>query len=145
MSGIESIQKHNEVRWAIGLDWKICVPMISPSGISIQTQFFQRHIFGVPSGATLASPDALVKKDNNNVTLFLRTAYLNERLPVSVFWLRDITGRAGFIKPDISYLWDKNWPIEVGAMFFNGELNGVSCDVFKHKNYSFTTVTYKWG
>lgn len=145
MTGIESVQTHNEVRWAIGLDWKIRIPLISSSGITIQPQFFQQHIFGIPPGTTVTSPDAVLERDNYNVTLFLRTAYFNERLPVSIFWLHDITGRAGFLKPSVSYLWDKHWSIETGAMFFNGQKNGVSYEVFKHKNYFFTTLTYKWG
>jgi hypothetical protein len=80
---VEAVERHNELRWAIGLDWKIRIPMISQSGITIQPQFFQQHIFGLPAGASLTSTTGVVQQNNYAATIFLRTAYLNERLTVS--------------------------------------------------------------
>lgn len=144
-TGIETLEEHDELRWAIGLDWKIRLPMLSPSGIIIQPQFFQRHIFSLPSKETLISTAGRVEQDNYAVTLFLQTAYLNERLPVSFFWLTDIKNSAGFFKPTIGYLWDKNWTIETGAMFLYGDKESESYQVFDHKDYIYMTLTYKWG
>jgi hypothetical protein len=145
LQGGERFERHDEIRWSVGLDWKVRLPILSPSGIVVSPQFFHRHVSGVSSGTPLLSPSGAVEHDNYSVSLMLRTAYLNERMPVSLFWFRDITGKSGYWKPSIGYLWDAHWSVEAGALFFDGERNGEGFQVFDHKDFFYLNVSYKWG
>jgi hypothetical protein len=145
-TNLGTLEVKDELRVALGLDWKVKIPFLNPvHGFSIGPQVYYHKIFGFPD-----TPHGLIfndslKRDSWMTTLFLSTAYMNERLTPSVFWLFDVTNKAWFIKPQVSYIFDKHWTFTVGAMFLSGQQGNMSFQLFEHKDYIFFKALYKWG
>ncbi|OPY74638.1 MAG: hypothetical protein A4E64_02197 [Syntrophorhabdus sp. PtaU1.Bin058] len=144
----------DEVRWALGVDWKIRVPFINPrSGITIMPQFYHRKILNYPNGKSLIEHDnqALLDPDNYMTTLMISTSYMNNKLTPSFFWMRDINRRADMFRYQVQYDYSDNWRYTVGALFLGGldnMNNGVmnnSFEFYDHKDQLYLKVTYRWG
>jgi hypothetical protein len=142
-----ALEKHDEIRYSLGLDWKVDLDFLNPSaGTSFGAQFFNKHICDLDSAETLTATAITPVEDNNSsITLFISTSYLNAKLTPSVFWLRDLTNKAYFVKPAISYIYDRHWTFTAGCMFLAGDKVGSSFQLFEHKDYAFFKVAYKWG
>jgi hypothetical protein len=148
------LDKVDEIRWAIGVDWKIRIPWLNPAqGITIMPQFYQRTIVNYPGGKDLVDHDSQALLDNNNymTTLMIYTSYLNNKLTPNFFWMQDINRRAYMFRYQVTYDYTDNWQFKVGALFLGGKdhmNNGVmnnSFEFFNHKDNIYTKVTYKWG
>lgn len=144
----------DEIRWAIGVDWKIRVPFINPhAGITVMPQFYHRKILNYPHGKDLIDHDnqALLDPNNYMTTLMLSTSYMNNKFTPSVFWMRDINRRADMFRLQVQYDYSDNWRYTIGAQFLGGsdhKDNGVmnnSFEFFDHKDYIYFKLTYRWG
>lgn len=141
-STINTFDKSDEFRWAIGIDWKIKIPFLNPRAyFSISPQFFQRRIIDFPSGHDLVD----LEKDNYQATLLIKTSYFNAKLVPSFFWLRDITTRSDFFKLELMYDYTHNWRFTIGSLLFRGEERGEGFEVFDNKNQVYFKITYRWG
>jgi hypothetical protein len=139
-TNINTFEKYDELRWAIGVDWKVNIRFLNPkAGFSISPQFYHRRIFDFPTNGL-----AGVEKDNYTTTLAISSSYLNARLTPSVFWMHDINNRADFFKLQLSYIYSNNWRFILGAMLLSGEEKGKSFDLFRNKDQVFCKIEYRW-
>ena len=141
-TAINTFDKSDEFRWAVGIDWKISIPFLNPSAyFSISPQFFHRGIVEFPSGHGLVN----LEKNNYQVTLLIKTSYFNGKLVPTFFWLRDINTRSDFFKLELMYDYTHNWRFTLGSLLFRGDERGKGFEVFDHKNQVYFKVTYRWG
>jgi len=146
VTALNTFEKHDELRWAIGVDWKMKINFLNPKAMfSIGPQFYQRTIMNFPHGYGLTYASAPVEKNNYMTTLFISTSYLNAKLSPSFFWMYDINNRAHFIKPQIEYSYTSNWRFTLGGMFFLGKEKGKSFQLFENKDQVFFKVEYRWS
>jgi len=132
----------DEIRWGIGVDWKIRVPWINPTqGIAIWPQFYHRNIQDVP-GEGFASG---AESDNYQWTLLMNTSYMNAKLTPSFFILRDIRSRSHFMKLEVEYKPTNNWQYAIGALLVDGSEETTGLNVFDNKDYLYLKVSYRWG
>jgi len=162
--------KSDEIRWALGVDWKIKVPFINPSqGITISPQFYMRSILDYPSkygdaaqlgGIPPIQPKrylvdhgnmAALDQNNYTTTLMMFTSYWNAKLTPSIFWMRDINRRADLFRLQCIYDHSNNWHYTLGAVFMGGKdaaNNGImnnSFEFFDNKDFLYFKLSYKWG
>jgi hypothetical protein len=143
-----TFEKHDELRWAIGVDWKLYIRFLNPkAGISIMPQFYQRTIMDFPHGYGLTYASAGVEKNNYMATLVMSTSYLNARLTPMVAWAHDITNHADFFKLQLGYAYTDNWRFTLGAiLFYEEEKNkNTSFALFKNKDQVFLKAEYRWN
>jgi hypothetical protein len=148
------LEKVDELRWAIGVDWKVKIPFINPSaGIRILPQFYHRKILNYPTGKDLIDhgSQALLDPNNYTTTLLLDTSYMNGKVTPSIFWMRDINRRADFFRYQVNYDYSNKWHYTAGAVFLAGKdhkNNGImnnSFDFYDNKDYMYFKVSYRWG
>ena len=139
---LNTFDKSDELRWTLGVDWKVKIPLLNPRAyFSISPQFFHRKIIDYPTGYKL-----VYLEENNYMASFLvRTSYFNAKLVPSFFWLRDITSRSDFFKLELSYDYTHNWRFTLGTLFFSGEEEGKGYQVFDNKDQLYFKLTYRWG
>ena len=141
VDSLDNLVEKDEVRWALGLDWKLYIrPINEKAGIGISAQVYERRILDYPTVGLSG-----LKEDNWMSTLFVSTAYLSDRLSPSVFLMFDHTNDAYLIKPQISYLWDSSWSYTLGALFLGGNKEGQGFQLFDNKDYIFFKVAYRWN
>jgi hypothetical protein len=139
---INAYTKSDEIRWALGVDWKLKIPFLNDKAMfAISPQVYHRHIVDYPRGYGLGD----LQKNNWQTTLSVSTLYLNAKLTPSVFWWRDVTNRADMIRPQVTYDYSDNWRYTIGAMFLDGAKPLKSFELFDNKDYLFFKVSYKWG
>ncbi len=140
-SNINTFFKSNEIRWAIGIDWKVKIPLLNPRAyFTVSPQFTQRAILDYPSYGLVG-----FSKNNYLVTLLLKTSYLNAKLTPSFFWLRDITQQADLFKVEVDYDYTSSWRGTVGMLLLDGSQKNKGFQVFENKDYVFFKITYKWS
>lgn len=141
VTSINTFDEHNELRWAVALDYKWIIPFINPrAGVSISPQFIHRKIMNYPSNYELSS----LKGNNYTATLSISTSYFNTRLTPSVFWWYDITNAAHFIKPQVEYAYSSKWKFTLGALIMAGNKEGQGFALFDNKNQVFFKAEYRW-
>ncbi len=135
-------KKHDEFRWALGIDWKIKIRLLNPRAYFVLSpQVFHRKIKNYPSAYELQN----VKDDNYTTSLMLRTSYFNGKLVPSFFWLQDITNESGFCRYQIDYQYTYNWQFTLGALFLGGDKRGRGFQVFENKDQIYCSISYRWG
>ena len=140
-SNINTFFKSDELRWAVGLDWKVKIPVLNArSYFTVSPQFYHRAITDYPPYG-LSS----VEKNNYMATLLVKTAYLNAKLAPTFFWLRDITNQANFFKVEMLYDYTSNWRFTLGTLFLDGNRTGKGFEVFDNKDQVYFKITYRWG
>ena len=148
------LEKVDEIRWAIGVDWKIKIPWINPTqGITIMPQFYQRHFVNYPRATNLVDHDSQALLDPNMymTTLMLQTSYFNNKLTPNFFWMQDINRRAYVFRYQLTYDYTNEWRFLLGAVFLGGKdgmNNGImnnSFEFFNHKDQLYFKVTRKFG
>jgi hypothetical protein len=113
-TNFEQFVQMDEVRWAVGVDWKVRVPFINPSqGIAIWPQFYHRHLNDIP-GEGLAGG---LESDTYQWTLLMNTSYMNAKLKPS--YAADI-GQIHFMKL-LQYDQSNNWHYTISALLVNGK------------------------
>ncbi len=141
-----SFESHDEIRWAVGVDWKVMVPVLNPySFFTISPQYYHRKIVGYPDRGMLTGPGGGPLRENNyQSSLMVSTSYLNGKLQPSFFWLRNISERADFYRFNLIYDWSHNWRYTVGALLFYGAKEGKSFEAFAHKDQVYLAVSYRF-
>ena len=141
----QKFKKSDEFRGAIGVDWKVKIPLLNAKTyFTISPQFYYRRIMDYPS--LEESPAPLFLKTNNYITsLMISTSYLHNKLNPSFFWLRDIDSKSDFFRLQLVYDHSNNWHFTLGASLFDGKKEGYGFNSFNEKNMIYFKVAYKWG
>ena len=146
---LDDFEETDELRWAIGIDWKLRIPILNPKRtFLISTQFYHRRFHDYPSGYDLVNPATgsnFEHADNYQATLLIDTAYFHEKLKPSIFWLRDITDRGNFFRFQTVYEYTNEWAFTIGALFLDGDRHTRGFEPLKHKDYLYLKIAYKWG
>jgi hypothetical protein len=141
-TSLNTLEKSDELRWAIGIDWKVKIPFLNPrTYFTISPQFYQRKILDYPSGYEFSN----LEDDNNMTTLMISTSYFHNKLVPSFFWMHDITNEADMYKVQLVYDYSYKWHYTLGALILNGEEPGKGFDVFENKDQIYFKISYKWG
>lgn len=144
-AGLDDFETHDEIRYAIGLDWKIKIDWLNPRAfITIMPQFYQRHIMDYPSAYGLMTTPGLVKENNYQTTLMIFTTYFHNKLEPSFFWLQDYTLEGGFVRPQLKYEYSDKWNLTLGAIFIDGKKPGIGFEALENKDHIYFTVSYRF-
>ncbi len=137
-----ALERHDEFRWAVGVDWGVRIPILNPTNsFSISPQFYQQRIINYPGIKEIKG----LKEDNYTTTLAISTKYLHQKLTPSVFWMYDITNKANMYRLQAVYDLNDSWQFTLGALWLHGEKFGKGFQLFDNKDYMFFKVRYKWG
>jgi len=141
-TSLNTFEKSDEFRWAIGIDWKVKIPWLNPRAyFSISPQFYHRKILDYPSGYEFSN----LEDDNYMTTLMINTSYFHNKLVPLFFWMSDLTNDADMYKLQLTYDYSNVWHYTLGALILNGEEPGKSFHVFENKDYLYFKISYKWG
>ncbi|MBI5420064.1 MAG: hypothetical protein HZA60_08240 [Deltaproteobacteria bacterium] len=137
---------HNEIRYAVGVDWKIKVPFLNPRAyFTISPQFFHKKILGYPSDFKLVSTEGPVDENNYATTLLVTTTYFHNKIVPLVFWLRDITNNAHLVKAQVTYVYSQStWQFTVGTLLLSGEEKGKGFQPLENKDQVYATIKYRF-
>lgn len=141
-NSLNDFEKKDELRLAIGADWKVKCNLLNPSAyINIGPQFYVRKILNYPTDHSLSG----LYENNYMTTLGVSTTYFHNKLTPSIFWLSDRTNKADFIRYQAIYDYSNEWRITVGATTFNGKKEGQGFQLFEDKEQFYFKVSYKFG
>jgi len=141
-TSLNTFEKSDELRWAIGIDWKVKIPFLNPrTYFALSGQFYQRKILDYPSGYQFSN----LEDDNNMTTLSINTSYFHNKLVPSFFWMNDITNKADMYKLQLVYDYSYKLHYTLGALILNGEAPGKGFHVFENKDQVYFKISYKWG
>jgi hypothetical protein len=141
VTSMQTFEKSDELRWAIGVDWKIKVNWLNPRAyITIMPQFYNRRIMDYPSNYKLSGSE----EDNWMSTLLISTSYFHNKLTPQFFWMRDITNKADMFLPSLKWEQSHKWNYTLGAVFFAGSEEGSGFQVFENKNQVYLTIAYRF-
>ena len=133
----------DEFRWAIGLDWKVKIPVLNPlTYFSISPQFYHRRLMDYPN-----TEMSSLKQNNYQATLSIGTSYLHNKLGPSLFILHDVNSKSNMIRLQLRYDHSTTWQFLLGAMFLHGdnEEKYKSFQLFDNKDQIYFKATYKWN
>ena len=139
-TSLGTLKKFDELRWAIGADWKVKIGVLNPlTYFSINAQFYHVKTLDYPSyGLT-------VLEDAYTTTLMVSTQYFHGKIKPSFFWMRDVNNHADYYKLGVKYVPSNEWEYGLGAVFFDGKEPGNGFQVFENKDYLYFKLSYKWG
>ena len=147
-NSLNAFEKFDELRWALGIDWKIKIGFLNPrTYFNISPQIYHRKILDYPSDRTLtgAGGGTPVQEDNYMTTLMINTSYFHNKIAPSFFWMHDVDNHADMYKLQLTYDYSNKWRYTLGALFLNGQEPGNSFQVFENKDYLYFKISYKWG
>ena len=140
----EEFGQHDEIRYAIGVDWKVKIRWLNPrDGFRISPQFIQRHVCGFPSDYGLMDAGGLPVEENNYyATLMVQTTYFHNKLVPTVFWQRSWQGAltGDLIIAQLGYERSYHWNYTVQAVWAEGD--GLA--PLDHKDNISVTVAYRF-
>jgi len=143
-------EKHDEIRYAIGVDWKVKINWLNPRAyFMISPQFYHRIIRDYPSGPepTLSQYGGAVpvEDDNYMTSLMILTTYFHNKLEPSFFWLEDRTNHAGFFRPQLKYEYSDKWNFTLGAVIINARKRMIpGFHALENKDHIYFTVGYRF-
>jgi hypothetical protein len=133
----------DELRWAVGLDWKVKIDFLNPrTYFAISPQFLHQRIMDYPR-VEMSS----LKKNNYTATLLINTSYLHNKLTPSIFWMRDINSKSDMWRLQLTYDYSNSLRFTLGSMFFHGDNKEdyKLFQLFDNKDQFYFKITYKWG
>lgn len=141
-TSLNTFEETDELRWAIGMDWKVKIrPLNEKYFFSISPQFYHRKIRDYPHGREYMN----VEDDNYITSLMITTSYYLNKINPSFFWMRDLNNKANMFKFQVVYDHTDYWHYTIGAILFNGSEAGKGFDVFENKDYIYFKISYKWS
>ena len=141
----ELYEKFDELRYAIGIDWRAKVRWLNPrDAFMISPQFYHRYVDDYPDGKLVQNGQGF-RENNYQYSLMVNTTYFHNKIIPVFFWLRDQTEKASMFKMQISYERSDTWNYTVGATILEGSKPGRGFSVFDHKDHLFFTVSYRFS
>jgi len=140
-----SLIQRDEFRMAIGVDWKVKVPLLNPSRyFTVSPQFYDRKVLKYPHFQLTQGGGAKVYDNNYMTSLMVKTQYFHDKIVPMVFWLRDMTQKANMFKIQTTYDRSDEWHYTVGVILLNGEQSNNGFEAFHNKDQVFFTISYKF-
>ena len=150
----ERYVKKDELRYVVGVDWKVRVDFLNPKAFFFFSgQFFHRHVMNFNADMTPAEVAAKmdlkdflanIKEDNYVSTLVVNTSYFHNKLTPQFFWMRDMTLNGNMFKPQLTYDYSDKWHYTIGALFLDGKTSQKGFEPLKNKDQLFATVKYRF-
>jgi hypothetical protein len=140
-----TFKKYDEVRWAVGIDWKIWWRLINErAAFMISPQFYHRTILNAPRNSLTATNGQPVRDNNYQASLMVNTSYFHNKIVPMFFWLRDISEQANMFKIQVTYERSDVWNYTVGTLLLNGAKTQRGFDVMTNKDQIYCTVGYRF-
>ncbi len=144
-----STEEHDEIRYAVGIDWKIKINWLNPRAyFTLSPQFYHRKVFDYPSGYTLHqnATTGSVFEDTYQTTLMARTTYFHNKLEPMFVWVNNWTSEeeGRFYIYQLKYDYSHNWEFKLGAVLIDGDVPQEGFEVFNEKDHAYFTVSYKF-
>ena len=141
-TSLNTFEKSDELRWALGVDWKVKIPFLNPMAyFMVSPQFYHRKIMDYPTGYSFAN----LQEDNYMTSLMMNTTYFHNKIVPMFFWLHDVNNHADMYKLQLTYDYSSEWHYTVGALFLNGQEPGNGFQIFENKDYIYFKISYKWN
>jgi hypothetical protein len=148
----EKFEKHDEIYWGIGLDWKFKWNLLNPRRfISLGPEFSQRHILDYPDDYKLRGQrDGSVTENHYIMSVMTRTAYLHDKLEPMIFWMRDVQGnmQGDMWLFKLKYLPNSTWSYSAALTLLQNEMmdtvEGFGQRGLGHKDNLAITVQYQF-
>ncbi len=141
-----SFEKHDEVRWLVGMDWKVKIPALNDKAyFTVSPQIYNRHIMNFKDdGILVASDDPYIRENTWITTLNVMTSYFHNKLQPSLFWMRDWSNHAWLLKPELAYERNSTWKYALGAIIVDGDKEGEGLWCLRHKDQIYASVTFRF-
>jgi Protein of unknown function (DUF1302) len=140
-----AFEQHDEIRYAIGVDWKVKVNWLNPRAyFMISPQFYHRKIRDYPAAYTLNSTTGAVFADNYTTSLVMNTSYFHNKLAPTIVWVSDRSNHADMYIPQVKYEYSDKWNFTLGAVFLNGQVAAAGFQPLENKDHMFLTISYKF-
>ncbi|OPY73651.1 MAG: hypothetical protein A4E64_02492 [Syntrophorhabdus sp. PtaU1.Bin058] len=145
--------KHDEFRGAVGMDWKIKVPLLNPKAyFSISPQIANQRIMNYPGssigpivGSSLSEGYMTGLYENNwTSTLMISTSYMHTKLQPSFFWLRDWTNHSEFFRYQLIWEHSSVWKYTLGALVVRYSKDGVGLQPLMDKDHIYFNVACRF-
>jgi hypothetical protein len=94
------------------LDWLAGVDFVLPRETRLNLQFFQRVFFD-------HDPDILTRPRESGYSVLLASR-LADRMEGQVLWISSLARTDWLLRPRVSWAFEKNWNLALGADIFNG-------------------------
>ena len=135
-----TFDQYDEVRYAIGIDWKVWIRTLNPrAAFMISPQFYHRKIMNYPSHGL-----ENLRDDNYQASLMINTTYFHNKIEPMFFWLRDISQKANFFKMQVKYERSDVWNYTLGVLLLNGAKTGQGFEPLTNKDQVYFTVGYRF-
>jgi hypothetical protein len=148
--GKEEFEKHDEVRYSVGMDFDLRIPFLNPrDSFTLSPQFIHRRIFGFPPDYAMIAPGGVpVAQNNYDATVMLRTTYFHNKLMPVFFWQHSVMGKqvgTGSTEGDlfllqVSYEQSDHWNYTLQMVFAEGD----ALQPLDHKDNIVFTVAYRY-
>ena len=105
-SDSNGVAPQNTLDWALGLDFTL------PAETRFNVQFFQRQYFS-------HDPDLIADARENGVSLLLSHKF-TDKLEAQALWISSLNRTDWLFRPKITWNFERNWRLAVGADMFKG-------------------------
>lgn len=102
----DGVVAQNTLDWALGLDFSL------PADTRLNLQVFQRDIFA-------RDPDLVSDKHENGYSVLLNHK-LTDKLEAQALWIASTNRTDWLFRPRVTWAFEKNWRLAVGADIFKG-------------------------
>ncbi len=102
----DGVVPQNTIDWALGLDFSL------PAETRLNMQVFQRAFFN-------HDPNLLSDKQENGYSLLVNHK-LNDKLEAQLMWIASFNRTDWLLRPRVTWNFERNWRLAVGADVFNG-------------------------
>lgn len=111
LSDANGVVPQNTLDWAVGLDFTL------PADTRLNVQLFQRAFFS-------HDPDLISDEHENGYSLLLNHK-LTDRVEVQATWISSLNRTDWLFRPRLTWNFEKNWRLAVGADVFKGPQLGL--------------------
>lgn len=129
LTEVDGVVPQNTLDWAAGLDFSL------PADTRFNVQFYQRVFFD-------HDPDIIPDKRENGYTLYLNKK-LTDRLEAQALFISSFNRSDWLFRPKLSWNFEKNWRLLLGADVFKGPPLGVFGQ-YDNKDRVYSEVRYSF-
>jgi len=141
-----TFEKHDEMRWLVGVDWKVRIPVLNDKAyFMVSPQIYNRRIMDFKDdGILVASDDPYIRENTWISTLNIMTSYMHNKIQPSFFVMRDWSNKGWLMKPELAYEHDDNWKYALGAIIIDGDKEGEGLWPLRHKDQIYGSVMFRF-
>ena len=146
-TSIDTLHQTDEIRAAIGFDWKIKIPFLNDKKFfTVAPQYYYQRIMDYPSGDVDLNQRGSVAGDffvnNHKGSLMINTNYYSGKITPMFFWLYDFSNYASYYKIQCAYAPNQNWTYTLGTSLFDGSEEGRGFEPLANKDQIYFTIGY---